>query len=84
MYRSHVQSAHAREPVSLVLFSPSSAADKVFAVFLSNLPYSAFILFIVSSSRRKSIFTPDTLYAKSRVWGVIGKKRKIKKLTQNG
>lgn len=70
MYRPHVQSAHMRELVSLVLFSLSSAVDKVFAVLLSNLPYSAFIFFIVSSSRRKSIFTPDTLYAETLHLGV--------------
>lgn len=70
MYRPHVQFAHTRELVSLVLFSLSSAVDKVFAVLLSNLPYSAFIFFIVSSSRRKSIFTPDTLYAETLHFGV--------------
>lgn len=70
MYRPHVQSAHTRELVSLVLFSLSSAVDNVFAVLLSNLPYSAFIFFIVSSSRRKSIFTPDTLYAETLHLGV--------------
>lgn len=70
MYRPHVQSAHTRELVSLVIFSLSSAVDKVFAVLLSNLPYSAFIFFIVSSSRRKSIFTPDTLYAETIHLGV--------------
>lgn len=70
MYRPHVQSAHTCELVSLVLFSLSSAVDKVFAVLLSNLPYSAFIFFIVSSSRRKSIFTPDTLYAETLHLGV--------------
>ena len=50
----------------------SSLTHSVFALFFKFFAYSAFILSTVSSSRRKSMYTPDTLYAKSSGYGVIG------------